>query len=145
MLRRVLAVVVALLLGAAGLLMSVRAEEWLATTTERPIAEVVDHYVDLRLAKEGVPAAPEADDATLLRRLTLDLVGRIPTTAEVRVYVDATDPDKRTGLVDRLMATPGFARHQGEAFDALLMTGVKGSLREYLVRFPSARGAKAAG
>ena len=69
-----------------------------------------------------------------MRRLTLDLVGRIPTAAEVRAYVDATDPDKQAGLVDRLMATPGFARHQAEAFDALLMTGVKGSLREYLVR-----------
>ena len=78
MLRRVLAMVVALTLGAAGLLVSVRAEDWLTTTTERPIAEVVDHYVDLRLAKEAVPAAPEADDATLVRRLTLDLVGRIP-------------------------------------------------------------------
>jgi len=134
MLRRVLAMAVALLLGAAGLLVSVRAEDWLTTTAERPIAEVVDHYVDLRLAKEVVPAAPAADDATLVRRLTLDLVGRIPTAAEVRAYVDATDPDKRAGLVDRLMATPGFARHQAEAFDALLMTGVKGSVREYLVR-----------
>ena len=135
MLRRVLVMLVALTLGAAGLLVSVQAEDWLtAAATERPIAEVVDHYVDLRLAKEGVPAAPEADDATLVRRLTLDLVGRIPTAAEVRAYVDATDPDKRAGLVDRLMATPGFARHQAEAFDALLMTGVKGSLREYLVR-----------
>jgi Protein of unknown function (DUF1549)/Protein of unknown function (DUF1553) len=134
MLRRGLAMVVALTLGAAGLLMSVRAEDWLTPTTERPIAEVVDHYVDLRLAKEAVPAAPEADDATLVRRLTLDLVGRIPTAAEARAYVDATDPDKRAALVDRLMATPGFARHQAEAFDALLMTGVKGSLREYLVR-----------
>lgn len=132
MLRRVLAMLVALTLGAAGLLVSVRAEDWLVT--ERPVAKVVDHYVDLRLAREAVPAAPEADDATLVRRLTLDLVGRIPTAAEVRAYVDATDSDKRAGLVDRLMATPGFARHQAEAFDALLMTGVKGSLREYLVR-----------
>ena len=134
MLRRVLTMAVVLTLGAAGVLVSVRAEDWLTTTTERPIAEVVDHYVDLRLAKEGVPAAPAADDATLVRRLTLDLVGRIPTAAEVRAYVDATEPNKRAELVDRLMATPGFARHQAEAFDALLMTGVKGSVREYLVR-----------
>jgi hypothetical protein len=134
MFRRVLTMVVALLLGAAGLLVSVRAEDWLTGTPERPIAEVVDHYVDLRLAKEGVRAAPEADDATLVRRLTLDLVGRIPTAAEARAYVDATDPGKRAGLVDRLMATAGFARHQAEAFDALLMTGVKGSVRDYLVR-----------
>ena len=132
MLRRVLAMLVALMLGAAGLLVSVRAEEWL-----------VDRAADrrgrrslrrLRLAKEAVTAAPEADDATLVRRLTLDLVGRIPTAAEVRAYVESTDPDKRARLVDRLMASPGFVRHQADAFDAMLMAGVKGSLREYLVR-----------
>ena len=82
----------------------------------------------------GVRPAPEADDATLVRRLTLDLVGRIPTEAEVRAYVESTDPDKRARLVDRLMATPGFVRHQAEAFDAMMMAGVKGSLREYLAR-----------
>jgi hypothetical protein len=132
-LRRVLALVVVPLLGAVGLLVSVRAEDE-SNTVERPIAEIVDHYVDLRLARESIQAAPEADDVTLVRRVTLDLVGRVPTAAEARAYVESTDPAKRVRLVERLMATPGFARHQASAFDALLMTGVKGSLREYLVR-----------
>ena len=132
MLRRVLAMVVGLSAAVLSAWAEIPAEDWL--TTERSIAEVVDHYLDLRLEKAAVQAAPESDDATLLRRLMLDLVGRIPTAAEVRTYVDATDPDKRARLVDRLIATPGFARHQADAFDALLMVGVKGSLREYLAR-----------
>jgi hypothetical protein len=130
--RRIVGLIVALLAGAVGLLASVRAEEWLAS--ERPTGAIIDHYVDLRLARESVQAAPEADGATLIRRTTLDLVGRVPTAAEVQAYVDSTDPDKRVRLVDRLMATPGFTRHQANAFDAFLMTGVKGSLREYLAR-----------
>jgi hypothetical protein len=121
-------------LGAAGILAraDTPAGEWLGA--ERAIGEVVDYYIDARLAQAGVQPAPEADDATLVRRLTLDLVGRIPTAAEVRAYVEATDADKRAQLIDRLLASPAFARHQAEAFDALLMAGAKGSVREYLVR-----------
>jgi len=99
---------------------------------DRPIEEVVDHYVDAGLNEEKVTPAPAADDANLIRRLTLDLAGRVPTAAEVREYVDSTDPDKRTELVDRLMASPGFVRHQVNELDALLMAGTRGSLREYL-------------
>jgi hypothetical protein len=98
----------------------------------RPIEDVIDHFIDARLREEGVTPAAPADDATLLRRLTLDLVGRIPTAAEVRAYVTAADPDKRVKLVDRLLAAPGFVRHQAAEFDALLMGGLKGSLRDYL-------------
>src|SRR5262249_7495570 len=100
----------------------------------QPIEQVVDHFIDARLQQEGVPPAAQADDANLLRRLTLDLVGRIPTIAETRAYVASTDPDKRLQLVDRLLASPGFVRHQVNELDVLLMGGNRGSLREYLTR-----------
>ena len=99
---------------------------------DRPIEEVVDHYVEARLAEEGLRPAPSADDATLIRRLTLDLVGRIPTAAETRLYVESTEPEKRARLVDRLMASPGFVRHQADGFEAMLMAGTRGELRAYL-------------
>ena len=95
---------------------------------------MVDHYIDETLRKEAIKAAPTADDATLVRRLTLDLAGRIPTAAESRAYVESTDPDKRARLVDRLMASPGFVRHQATELDTMLMAGSKGSLRDYLVK-----------
>ena len=101
---------------------------------DKPVAEVVDHYIDARLTKEGVKPATEADDATVVRRLALDLDGRTPTPAEVRAYVESTDPDKKAGLVDRLMASPGFVRHQAESFDAMLMAGTRDDLREYLIK-----------
>ncbi len=101
---------------------------------DRPIEEAVDHYVDAGLAHAGARAAGEADDATMVRRLTLDLVGRIPTAGEMRAHVDSTDPDKRARLVDRLMASPGFGRNQADALDAILMSGARGNLREYLGR-----------
>jgi hypothetical protein len=99
-----------------------------------PIEAAVDHYVDARLREEGITPAPPADDATLLRRLTLDLAGRIPTTAEADEYAHSTDPAKRTRLVDRLMASPGFVRHEADELDAMMMAGTGGSIRGYLAR-----------
>jgi hypothetical protein len=107
-----------------------RAQQLLAP--DKTIPEVVDHYIDAALQEEGVKPAGQADDATLVRRLTLDLVGRIPTPSEVRAFVSSTDPNKRTQLVDRLLASPGFVRHQVNEFDALLMDGAPGGLRGYL-------------
>ncbi|MCA1685094.1 MAG: DUF1549 and DUF1553 domain-containing protein [Planctomycetia bacterium] len=101
---------------------------------DRPIAEVVDAEIDAALARESVPPAPPADPATLIRRLTLDLAGRIPTANEFQAYLESTDPEKTTRLVDRLMASPGFVRHQATEFDTMLMAGSQGSLRDYLVK-----------
>lgn len=102
--------------------------------SEPSIPDVVDACVDARLNEAWVKAAPRADDATLLRRLTLDLAGRIPTAAEVRAYLASSEPDKRVTVVDRLMASPAFVRHQANEFDAMMMAGTRGSLREYLAR-----------
>ena len=99
---------------------------------DRPIEEVVDHYVAAGLVAAGAKAAPEADDASLVRRLTLDLLGRIPTASEVRAFVDSTDPEKRATLVDRLIASPGFVRHEADSLDTMMMVGARASLREYL-------------
>jgi hypothetical protein len=101
---------------------------------DTPIEQVVDHYIDARLKEDKIAAAPQADDATLARRLTLDLVGRIPVPAEMRAFVDSRDADKRVRLVDRLLASPAFARHHADELDAFLMAGTRTSLREYLVR-----------
>jgi hypothetical protein len=99
-----------------------------------PIDQVVDQLIDAQLNAEHVTAAPPADDATFIRRLTLDLVGRIPTVAETTAYVASTDPNKRVQLVDRLMASPGFVRHQATELDVMLMYGTRGTVRDYLVK-----------
>jgi len=101
---------------------------------DKPIPEVVDFYIDAQLKEDNVTPAPPADDANLLRRLTLDLAGRIPTVAETSAYVSSHDSNKREQLVDRLLGTPAFVRHQANEFDVLLMDGSRASLRDYLAR-----------
>jgi len=101
---------------------------------DRPPEQVIDHYIDARLQRGGVSPAPQADDANLLRRTTLDLVGRIPTAGEARTYVESSDSGKRQQLVERLLASPAFNRQQTAEFDALLMDGTKSSIKEYLTK-----------
>jgi hypothetical protein len=102
---------------------------------DRPIAEVIDHYIDLRLAAEGVTPVPQARDATLVRRLTLDLEGRTPTAAEARSYIESDDPNKQAQLVDRLMSSPFYPRHAATELDTMLKgpDGTGPELRDYLL------------
>ncbi|MGC3968538.1 MAG: DUF1549 domain-containing protein [Pirellulales bacterium] len=83
-----------------------------------PLAKRVDRLID---AKYSGPKAPQADDAELVRRTYLDLVGRVPAVAEVRAYLVDKSPDKRVKLVDRLLASPEHSRRMAEAFHAILM------------------------
>ncbi len=103
----------------------------------KPIPDVIDHYIQAAITEAGITPAGQADDATLIRRLTLDLVGRIPTMAEVDAYVKSTDANKRVQLVDRLLASPGFARHQAALFEAMFnpegSAKNSGAVREYLI------------
>ncbi len=101
---------------------------------DRAIPQVVDHYVAAKLVRQKVQPAPAASDANLIRRLTLDLAGRIPTAAEVREFTATTGADKRERLVERLLNSPGFARHQVTEFDWLLTEGQSSGLREYLAQ-----------
>ena len=103
---------------------------------DRPIAEVIDHYLDLKLKTAKVAPAPQATDATLVRRLYLDLAGRIPAAVEARDYLKATDSQKRTKLIEELLASPEFVRHNAIEFDVFLRNDntEAGSVRGYLLK-----------
>jgi hypothetical protein len=68
----------------------------------------IDRFVRARLAKESFAPAPEADRATLCRRVFLDLIGLPPTPAELDAFLADTRPDAYELLVDRLLASPRY-------------------------------------
>ena len=70
----------------------------------------VDAFILARLDKEALKPSPEADRVTLLRRLSLDLIGLPPTPAEVDAFVADKSPNAYEKQVDRLLASP----HYGE-------------------------------
>ncbi|MBI1832741.1 MAG: DUF1549 domain-containing protein [Planctomycetes bacterium] len=87
---------------------------------DRAIEQAIDHYVDATLKENKIAAAPAADDAAFLRRATLDLNGRVPTLGELQEYLAGNAPDKKAKLVDRLMASGAYARHNAQSFYAFM-------------------------
>jgi hypothetical protein len=100
------------------------------------VEQAIDQYVQARISERQLQPAPNADDCTLVRRTSLDLLGRIPTAAEAKRYAESTEADKRLKLVEACLASPDFAYHFRNQLDSLLMRGQKGNhneFREYLL------------
>ena len=68
----------------------------------------IDELVAAKWKKLGLQPSAVCDDPTFLRRVTVDLCGRLPTPEEVRAFLADTAPDKRDKAVDRLLATSDY-------------------------------------
>jgi len=66
----------------------------------------IDYYMGLDWAANGITPAPLTTDWEFIRRVTLDLTGRIPSPAAVVAFVADTTPTKRAVLIDSLLAKP---------------------------------------
>ncbi len=73
----------------------------------------VDNFVLAKLESLGIAPAPEADRATLIRRLSLDLRGLPPSTSEVDEFLSDTRSDAWQQLIDRFLASPHFGERWG--------------------------------
>ena len=75
----------------------------------------IDDFILARLKKAGMHPSPEASKEVMIRRVTLDLTGLLPTPAEVQAFLQDQSPDAYEHLVDRLLAKPTYgeerARH----------------------------------
>lgn len=80
--------------------------------TDWPV-NAVDHFILAELEKRGLTPSPEADRYTLIRRLSLDIIGLLPSVAEVDAFVHDTRPQAYELLVDRLLASPHFGERWG--------------------------------
>lgn len=75
------------------------------------VAARIDELIEKDLAKHQQEPFPVASDATWLRRVYLDLVGRIPTSDETKRFLNAKEADKRSRLIDDLLASNGHVSH----------------------------------
>ena len=85
---------------------------------EQPLHRKIDQLI--RAGSESSRAHISSDEA-FHRRLYLDIVGRAPTSLQVRAFLSDVTVHKRQALIDDLLARPGYARHLAAWFDALLM------------------------
>jgi hypothetical protein len=77
--------------------------------TDLPTARnYIDQHIFGKLVKLGIPPSEMCDDSTFIRRVFLDVIGRLPTAEQARSFVTDTDPQKRDKLVDYLLEHPGY-------------------------------------
>lgn len=84
-----------------------KAREWAVNS--------IDYFIYDKLQTHGFSPSPQADRYTLIRRLSLDLIGLLPTIEQVDAFVNDTSPNAYEAVVDRLLDSPHFgerwARH----------------------------------
>ena len=100
---------------------SVHASESDKTQTENRLSEQIDLLINQAKQREGVRSTHRSTDAEFMRRVSLDLTGKIPAVAELRRFVVDQDPLKREKLIDRLLASPGFVVHFTNIWRAILI------------------------
>src|SRR5262245_6736545 len=80
--------------------------------TRAPVSHAIDRFVQAKLEDKGLPMSPAADRGTLVRRLSYDLTGLLPTPEEIDAFINDSAPDAYEKLVDRLLDSPHYGEHQ---------------------------------
>jgi hypothetical protein len=80
---------------------------------ESPAKHPVDRFILEKLKQAKLTPSGEAEKSTLIRRVTLDLTGLLPTPKEVDEFVKDNSPEAYEKLVDRLLASPHYGERQG--------------------------------
>jgi hypothetical protein len=85
-----------------------------------PGKNLVDTHVFDKLTALGLPSSTVCDDATFLRRVSVDLAGRLPSLEESEVFLADQDPNKRENLVNRLLDSTDHADYFANKWSSIL-------------------------
>lgn len=92
-------------------------DEFVATQNS---SHPIDQHVDRMLNQLRIPASGPADDSTFVRRVTLDLTGRLPTVQSTRAFLESAQPEKRRELIDTLLESKEFEEYWAFVLSQLL-------------------------
>jgi hypothetical protein len=85
------------------------------------LTQRVDEKLAAQWAKQGIPPVGAASDAEFMRRVYLDLTGRVPSVTEARDFLGDPSPDRREQLVDRVLAEHDHATHFAAVWRQILL------------------------
>ena len=98
------------------------------------LATRIDEAIEAGWAAEHITPAPRSSDAEFLRRVSLDIAGRIPTVNETRRFLDNPAADKRRRLIDNLLESPGYLTNFAAMWRRALIPEAASNLRtRYLI------------
>jgi hypothetical protein len=81
----------------------------------------MDEVISRRVKEKGIPTSPPASDSEFLRRVTLDLTGRIPSYEQVLSFLGDRDPEKRAKCVETLLAGKAYGQHFATIWQELMI------------------------
>lgn len=84
-------------------------------------AQIIDQHVDQQLQTLGLESSSRCSDSEFLRRASLDATGTLPTEEQTREFLADASADKRSRLVDRLLASPAYTDYWTYRWSDLLM------------------------
>ena len=85
-----------------------------------PAKNFIDELVFGKLKALGIPPSPLCDDSTFIRRVSVDVSGKLPTADESRQFIADQDPLKRDKLIDRLLESPGYSDYFANKWASVL-------------------------
>ena len=92
---------------------------------------IVDQHVYAKLKSLGIPASGQCDDASYLRRTSLDIAGRLPTLEEANKFLSNQDPNKRAQLVDRLLDSEDYNAYFARKWNTILRNKRSGGALDF--------------
>jgi hypothetical protein len=109
------------------------------TFDQAPSPDSIDYYINEDFQAQGITPAPMTTDYEFIRRVTLDLTGRIPNPDRVLAFVADTTPGKRAQLVDELLAKPEWVDKWTMFFGDLLYVVASRQTSIGMQRYPQGR------
>lgn len=85
-----------------------------------PPSNYVDKHIFTKLKAVGMPPSEICSDSTFIRRVSLDITGRLPTVKATKAFLADQDPAKRDKLIDQLLDSPEYADFFANKWSALL-------------------------
>ncbi len=76
---------------------------------EFPVNNDIDRFISARIEAANVKPLPLIADLNFLRRVTLDVIGTVPTPTQIEEFLNDSESDRRTRAIDRLLEQPGWA------------------------------------
>lgn len=90
----------------------------------RALAQRIDAIINKRLAEEKMKAGPKAGDNVIIRRLHVDLEGKIPTLTQVTDFLDnEEDPNRYISRIEELLDSPGFVANWATYYRSIMLAG----------------------
>jgi hypothetical protein len=87
------------------------ARQQLATRNQQRETSSIDSFINARLAAAKIQAAPIVDDFSFLRRLSLDVIGTVPSPGQLDAFLRDKSKERRARAIERLLNHPGWADH----------------------------------